>query len=96
MEYNDFAANSTEKILEEEILTQETPRQDKKLSAASSERNRKAVAVHGSVYVSPYRLAQQQKPLDFSIEDEDALLDSAINANKVFLPFSFLSNYLTT
>ena len=96
IEYNDVAANSTEKNSEEEILIQETPRQARNLSAASNGRNRKGVAVHGSVYVSPYRLTQQQKPLDFSIEDEDVLLDSAINANKVFLTFSILSNYLTT
>lgn len=37
----------------------------------------------GSHYVSPYRPAHMQEAIDFSMEDEDALLDAAINANKV-------------
>ena len=87
-ESSHISANPMGKAQEEIHKMKESPRVEGKLStskqvSASCERKSTGVSSHGSVYVSPYRLAQQQKTVDFTIEDEDALLDSAIDANKV-------------
>ena len=83
------------KISKKEINTKKEPPQygNKKsatlLVGTSGESKGKRVDNHGSVYISPFRLAQQQNAIDFSIDDEDALLDQAIHANKViYLPLN--------
>ena len=87
-ESSHISANPMGKAQEEIHKMKESPRDEGKLITskqviAPGERKSKGVSSHGSVYVSPYRPAQQQKTVDFTIEDEDALLDSAIDANKV-------------